>query len=219
MTIKYYGLSCFKIEHGEAALMTDPFDPREAGIPLPAQEADMVLYSQPESLVSKKARERINVSEQRNASGKDILEIFEPGEYEVGGIIVRVLHSPGVVVISLDGVNICYLGLAKKLENEKDIDDLGTIHYLIIPVGDGENFLEWKEVSKLLNDVDPGIVIPSCYKVPELKGPYADLKSLDEFAKELGVSKIEEEKKLKLQPVVSTEDASFRLVGMEVMKS
>ena len=129
------------------------------------------------------------------------------------------IHNTGVVIISLGSVNICYLGMAQKIDRGAKFDDLGTVHYLIIPVGDGENFPDWKKVSSLISEVDPGVIIPSCYKMTGSKKPYGDLKKLEEFSKELGVAKVEEEKKLKLQAIASSEESQIRLIALDVMKS
>lgn len=212
-------MSCFVVENGDASLVTDPFDPKEVGISLPKQKADMVLYTQDPEVVSDKARERVEVSDARAASGKELLEISEPGEYEVGGIFVRVCCNPTIAMISVNGVNVCYLGLASSIEGKMKLDDLGEVNYLIIPVGDGEEFLDWKSVGKMISDVDPGVVIPSCYRLPDMGAKQKDLKELSDFAKELGIAKIEEDKKLRLQQVVATDESQYKLVQLELMKS
>ena len=219
MTIKYYGLSSFQIKRGDTVLLTDPFDPRAVGIPLPPQECDVVLYSKDEELVSDKAKSRFSPAPSRADKGGEVFEIHEPGEYEIGGIFVRKVNDSGVAIISADDVNICYLGLVKDLDKSVKFDQLGTIHYLIIPVGNGDEFMDIKKVDSLIKEIDPGVVIPSCYKMEGMKGEHASLRELKEFVKESGVATVEEEKKLKLQPVAPSDEAQYKIVHLEVSKS
>lgn len=217
MVLKYYGLSCFSIKKDEAVLVTDPFDPREVGLSYPGLSADVVVYTKRD--VTDKERAKVNASEGRNERGGQIVEIVEPGEYEVGDIFVRMIHNTGVVIISVDDVNICYLGLSREIDKGAKFDDLGTIHYLIVPIGNGDEFMDWKKVDSMIKEIDPGVVIPSCYKMEGMKGEYAGLKTVAEFGKEMGLGEIQTEKKLKLSPVGVGEDAQYKVVQLEQSRS
>lgn len=203
------------IRANETVLLLDPFNPKEVGIPLSPTEADMVLYSDPDSSTDEQVRSRVVVSPNRLSKGKELLEITEPGEYEIGDIYLQVHSDPEVVVINIEDVNICYVGIGKKLSTEADFEDLPTIDYLIVPVGDGSMGLDWKTLDVVLREMEAGVVIPSCYKEEGMKEPYSQLKSLKEFADEFGAGEIKHEKKLKLQNVVLGEEEKYEVLVLD----
>lgn len=212
MVLTYNGLSCFKLKTKSATLITDPFDPKDVGISLSPQEADIVVFSQ-FGEVSEKVQKKIKPSESRSESGNDILMINEPGEYEAGKIFVRSYGDPVFHVISVAGINICYLGLLNSSESEGAFDDLGTIDYLIVPVGDGDKFVDWKNLGKLIEQIDPAVVIPSCYKVSGMSKDYSAIKGLKEFLSEFGSgSEQEPEKKLKLEHISRGDEDKYEIV-------
>lgn len=219
MNIKYFGLSCFTIKRGDATLVTDPFDPREVGLSYSQQEADIVVYTKSVTEISDKERDKVSLSSLRKKKAKPLVEVIEPGEYEVGGIFVRKYSPNGLVIINLDNVTICYLGLSKEIEKEVKFDDMGSVDYLIVPVGNGGDFMEPKKVDALIKEIDPGVVIPSCYMVEGMKDVYSGIGSLGDFLKEAGVSSVVKEKKLRLQPSPVSEDSQYKIVELEISKS
>jgi len=218
MNVSYFGLSCFKIKYSDTVLLTDPFDPGDVELSFPAQTVDIVLYTHAYESVPDGVRKKVLPSEVRVAKGQTLLEISEPGEYEVGDIFVRFMSDPGVVLISMEDVTICYVAPTRTIDDAKGFDDLGIIHYLIIPVGDSDEFLNWTKVDDVIKEIDPGVVIPSCYRIEGMKGKYGELKTLSDFTKEYGIADVSSEKKLKLLPVVSTDDSQLKLVELEVRK-
>lgn len=215
MVLTYYGLSCFKIKHGDTVLITDPYDSKEVGLKLPKLQADMVLYSQGYDLVNAGARKKVEVSDARKEAGKDLLEIYEPGEYEVGDIYVRKYGRANVSAITIDDISIYYAGMAREFEGSGKFDDLGTIDYLVVPVGDATKFMDWKQVDKLIKEIDPGVVIPSCYKLDGMSGDYGKLRDVDEFLKDAGVGDVSREKKIKLQNVGGVEESQYKIVVLD----
>lgn len=214
MELTYFGLSCFRIKTRDAVLVTDPYDPKITGISMPSMEADIVLFTKPRSK-SDKSLSRIKLSENRESSGKSLIEICEPGEYEAGGIFVRAYNNPHLSVISFDSVNVCYMGLMGGSVAGADFSGLGNIDYLIVPVGDAGVFIDWKKMDKLVKDIDPAVVVPSCYHLAGMKGDYAELKKVDDFLSEFGSTPGEAEKKLKLHPVSRGEDEKNKIVVLE----
>jgi L-ascorbate metabolism protein UlaG (beta-lactamase superfamily) len=218
MELAFFGYNCFRIKKRDTTLVINPFDPREVGLSMTKQEGDMVLYTKSEKDISDSQRDKVELSPDREKKGKELLEIFEPGEYEVGGILVRTLGDPRVTVIFLNGIKVCYLGdLSNKLP-EGALDDVGTIDYLIVPAGDSGKFIEWKELSKIVKTLEPGVVVPCAYKQDDLKEEYSGLKSVDEFCKEFGGSKVEKTKKLKLKNLNLSDDELYKIVVLDSLK-
>ncbi len=209
MELAYFGFSCFRFKFGNTTVFTDPFDSKEVGLSLDKQEGDIVVWSEAESDIKKGARDRVSVSEDRDKKGGELVEIFEPGEYEIGGVFVRSYADPVFHLISAGEVNLCYIGPVKAQEMKVNFDDLPDVDYLIVPVGDGDMFSDWKAVGDLIKNIDPAVVIPSCYKMDGMKSPYDKLKGVDEFLKEFAGHEVEATKKLKLQHKARAEDAKF----------
>ncbi|MEA3356908.1 MAG: MBL fold metallo-hydrolase [Patescibacteria group bacterium] len=218
MEITYFGLSCFRFKQGDFSILTDPFDPKTAGISLSKQKVDAVLWTHSDQRKTKEVRGRFSRSEARSALGLDVIEIYEPGEYEVGGVFVRTYSNPAFHILTIDDVNICYLGMMKDQITDEGFAVTGSIDYLIIPVGDAGVFSEWKQVSAMIKGVDPGVVIPSCYKLPGLAGEFGHLKDISEFLREIEVSseeKVKRIKKIKLTSVVDDGDKQYEIVILE----
>lgn len=212
MELTYYGLSCFKLKTKSVTVVTDPFNPKDVGVSLSPKEADVVLYT---AEPTKDAASKIKITESREAAGKEVLSVTEPGEYEVGGVFVRAHGSPNYHVITAAGISVCYLGLFNGPWKEEDFVDLGNIDYLIVPVGDASLFIDWKQLEKVINEIDPSIVIPSCYKLDGMKGDYAGLKTLKECLSEFGSGDTSPEKKIKLQSYTKGEDDQYKIKVLE----
>lgn len=215
MTIKHLGLSCFIIKAHETVLLLDPFSPKSVGLPLTTEEADMVLYSRPLSEIDDQTSSRTRVSSRRAELGKDLLVMSEPGEYEVGGILIQIHSDPEVVLINIEDVNICYIGMGKKLSTEVDFESLPTIDYLVVPVGDSSLCLDWKTLEVVLREMEAGVVIPSCYREEGMNDPFDKLKTLDDFAAEFGAGEVRHEKKLNLQNVILGEEEKYEVIALD----
>lgn len=210
MELSYFGLSCFRLKYKDTTLFTDPFDNKEVGISLSPQDADIVLYSNLQGSFSEKARAKMKVNPAREASGKNLIEIFEPGEYEVGGIFIRAYGIPPVYIITVDDVNIAFLGMRKEKMPANAFDEVSDIDYLIVPVGDAGLVWNAKEADQLIKEIEPGMVIPCCYKMQGMNGDYAKLASAKDFFKEIGVTDIKTEKKLKLENIPDAEERKVK---------
>jgi len=110
------------------------------------------------------------------------LDIFSPGEYEVGGVQVEVID--GVIEVLAEGMSIVHMKKAKVLSDEA-LEKINGSDILIIGVGGGD-FTETKTALQVISQIEPAIVIPMH------KG------NLEEFAKEEGVSAKEGIEELKI---------------------
>ncbi len=194
MTITWLGHSCFKIEekiNGEnVSLITDPFS-KEIGLKAPNVEADIVSVSHDHD-------DHNNVSSLR---GNPFI-IDCAGEFDVKGIIVEGIRSfhddkdgseRGDNIIfrfDIEGISLAHLGdLGDALDN-KQLEKLGGVDVLFIPVG-GKYTLDAKKAVEVISQIEPRIVIPMHYKTEDLK---IDIDGVDKFVKELGIEPNYEEK-------------------------
>jgi len=192
MTITWYGQSCFKIQGKEVILVTDPYD-KSIGLRPPYIHADIVT-------VSHQHDDHNNV---KAIKGQPSV-IDGPGEYETKGVEIlgiQTFHDKKegkerglntVYVIRINEISICHLGDLGHLLTDKQLEDIDGIDILFIPVG-GVFTINALEAVKVIDSLEPKIVIPMHYKIPKLT---TDLHKIDKFCTELGISKTKTEEKL-----------------------
>lgn len=167
MQIQFFGLSSFKITTKEATIITDPFD-KESGLVPPRGAADIVILAE-------KNNKLYNATS--GISGEPFL-ISDPGEYDLKGVTVTGIpllqdENRYVTVYLLESEDISILNLTHIREwniKQDDLDDLGEIDILILPVG-SNSVLTPKLASQITHDIEPKIVIPSHYETSGLKLP------------------------------------------------
>ena len=119
------------------------------------------------------------------------MEINTPGEYEVGGIMIRRGIRDDFFIIDEKTTRVVYMGGTDNSFDPKKVKDLGDVDVLIIPVGDGVNFMDFEKIENVLSNIDPAILIPCAYK--EGGSGNGDLKSKEEFIKHFGFANVHEE--------------------------
>jgi len=211
MKIFWYGQSCFKIEGKKAVIAMDPFH-KDIGLTPPRFKADVVT-------VSHGHRDHNNVS---SLQGKPFV-IEDPGEYEFKDISLRGVNSfhdqkrgaergsNTVFVIETEDMRICHLGDfgQKELSNEQ-LEEIADVDVLMVPVG-GKYTINGEKAADVINQIEPKIVIPMHYKIPNLK---VDLKKVDHFLKEMGMKKEVAEKLILKKKDLPKEE--MRLIVMKV---
>ncbi len=188
MKIAWYGHSCFKFtvksKNGDKiTIITDPFT-KDYGLTPPRGGADIVLISHDHN-------DHNNV---KAISGEPFV-VDGPGEYDVKGIFIKGIYSfhdtsqgvergiNTIYVIEAEDMKICHLGdLGEKELSSNQLDKIGDVDILMIPVG-GIYTINGNEAVKIINQIEPKIVIPMHYKVPKLT---LKLNSLDKFLEEIG---------------------------------
>jgi L-ascorbate metabolism protein UlaG (beta-lactamase superfamily) len=71
-----------------------------------------------------------------------------------------------------------------------ELEELGEIDILIVPVG-GNTVMSASQAAKVVNEIEPKIVIPSHFKMNDL---ILDLDGVEKFVKEMGGKKEELDK-------------------------
>jgi L-ascorbate metabolism protein UlaG (beta-lactamase superfamily) len=132
--------------------------------------------------------------------------ITGPGEFEIGGVFITGVQTnrrtKGIskelrntlYVFDYDGITVAHLGDIKKVPNQTEVESLGGVNVALVPVGGGGS-LNAAKAAEIVSLLEPGIVIPMHYQLPEgnLK-----LSPLSRFLKEMGVGKIEPVPSLKV---------------------
>jgi L-ascorbate metabolism protein UlaG (beta-lactamase superfamily) len=191
MEITWYGLSCFRItERKHATVVTDPYNGK-LGLPALKLKSDVVT-------VSHNAQGHNHVS---SVSGWEHA-LDGPGEYEIGSVFftgIKTNHNAAanrniLFMFDYGGLTVAHLGDMKKVPSQTQIDALEQVNILLVPVGGG-NSLNAAQAAELVSMLEPNIVIPMHYQIPDLK---LELETVDRFLKEMGVSEPKEEASLKI---------------------
>jgi L-ascorbate metabolism protein UlaG (beta-lactamase superfamily) len=186
MHIQYFGLSSFKIISKDTTVITDPFH-KDTGLVPPRGAADILILAEKNNKI---------YSAVSGISGQHF-DIIDPGEYDVKGVTITGIplkqedRRVSIFLIESEDVRLLNLTHVKEFNlSEDELEELGEIDVLILPVG-GNTVLSAAVASKIVNAIEPKIVIPSHYKIP---GLVLDVDSKDKFIREMGGKKEEMEK-------------------------
>src|SRR3989338_7453928 len=186
MTINWFGKSCFRIEAKEGSVLIDRFSEERTGLKPPKVKDDIFL-------VTHEHRDHNNIE----GLNPEAFLINTPGEYEKKGIAIRGISSyhdktegkerglNTIYVIKAEDVTICHLGdLGQEKLDEKQVDEIGDIDILLVPVG-GNYTINGKEAVGVIGQIEPKIIIPMHSKIKDLK---VEIEGLEKFVKELGLT-------------------------------
>ncbi len=209
MEITWYGQSCFRLaERGSDSVVTDPFDHKVVGYNALKLKSDIVTVS-------------------HEAAGHNFVDgvkgykhlLNGPGEYEIGGVFITGVRTNGktqddqlrntLYVFDYDGITIAHLGDLRAVPSRSQVDALGEVNVVLVPIGGGEG-LSAAKAAEVVGVLSPSIIIPMNYATPNTKLP---LDSLDKFIKEMGMGTVEAEESLKIKSGSLSEDA--RVVVLE----
>lgn len=215
MEITWYGHSCFRLtERGLATIVTDPFDSNVIGYEPLKLKADIVTVS-------------------HHAPGHDYVQAVKgyrhlidgPGEYEIGGVFITGVQTDGygkkntdrprntLYVFDYMGLNIAHLGDLHTVPSQTEIEALGTVHVVLIPVGGGQG-LNAAKAAEVVSLLEPNLVIPMHYRTPAVK---LALDPLEKFLKEMGLHDAERLPSLKVTKASLPEET--KVIVLDYQKS
>lgn len=188
MTITWYGHSCFKIQTRsqrggeEIILFTDPFD-KSIGLRPPQGSANIITVSHQHS------------DHNQTQSLKNHPFIIDaPGEYSLKGVTIRGVEAfhdnqkgsekgrNTIFVIESEEMRLCHLGDLGHILEDKQIDAIGAVDILMIPIG-GKYTLDSAMAEKVVSQLEPKLILPMHYQLPNLK---MELEKVEKFCDDLG---------------------------------
>ena len=192
MEIKYLGHSCFRVKGKNTTIITDPFS-ADIGLSLGKQTAHIVTVS----------HQHAGHNNSAGVAGEPRV-VYRPGEYEIGDAIIIGLPSfhdaeKGMIrgknvvfVIAVDELTVCHLGDLGEPLKEGEIEELGKVDILMVPVGD-MSALNAAAAARLVRQIEPAIVIPMHYRLPESN---RELEPVERFLSEMGTEAVSPQPKL-----------------------
>ena len=174
MELTFHGRSCIRIRGRDTTVLVDP--PSKGALGASRAAPDLVVRTEgatdPEKL--------------RAAEGRP-QEVSGPGEFEVRGVSIYGFPAGESVVmrIEVDDVRLLTAGRLNRQLEEDEIDALGHVDVLVVPVGGGDS-LSAIDATKLVNAIEPAIVVPVRYR--EGEGGDEQYDPIDKFTKEMGLA-------------------------------
>ncbi len=154
MEITWRGHSSVKMVSRDVTLLADPY-PESAG----DISADIVTVS----------CDYPSHSDYKSVDGAP-KTLNGPGQYETLGYNITGIGTAlndaeesrrvnTIYVIRSEGISVCHMGNLNAKLSSRQLEALGSVDTLIVPVGGGGT-LDVKEISRIVNVLSPGIVIP-----------------------------------------------------------
>lgn len=164
MQIEYYGGNCVKISAKKVAVVIDD-------------------NLQALGLKSATKPENISIVTNRALIGQPPNSHFvvdRPGEYEISDVSIHSLEArahtddedeqnANVVRLVINDIKIGVLGHIFPELSEQQLEALGMIDILLVPVGGNGYTLDGVGALKLIKKIDPKIIIPTHYADPKIK--------------------------------------------------
>ncbi|HZY40896.1 MAG TPA: MBL fold metallo-hydrolase [Anaerolineae bacterium] len=194
--ITWLGHSCFRLRDRSATVVTDPYG-KDIGLILPRVRADIVTLS----------HDADDHNYVKGVKG-EFRVLTGPGEYEVSSVFVTGLELRGskkketaagprntVFLFEFDDLTVCHLGDLNIVPTQAQVEEaLGAVDVLLIPVG-GEESLNASQAAEVVSLLEPHIVIPMHYHVPDIT---LNLDPVGKFLKEMGLDKVQPQESLKI---------------------
>jgi len=192
MEIVWHGHACFRLsERHFSTVVTDPYH-ASIGLPVPKLRADIVTVSH-----DVPGHNNINAVKGRRKV------LTGPGEFEIGSVFItgirmdpkKKVNNNGhntLFVFDFMGLTIAHMGALAYVPSTSQIENLGAVDIVMVPVGGGE--LSPSQAAEVISLIEPSIVIPMHFATSEKE----DLGSVDRFLKEMGVGETEPLSSLKI---------------------
>lgn len=177
-----------------ASVVTDPFDADEIGYAPLKLKADIVTSS-------------CDLPGHRHLSAVkgSPFEILGPGEYELGEVFITGVQTNGkkkqegeisntLYLIDYNGVTVAHLGNMNRVPSQTEIEALGSVNIVLIPIGGGSG-LNASKASEIISLLEPNLVVPMHYKTSDSK---IEMDGLDQFLKQMGVNEVVAQDLLKI---------------------
>ena len=195
MEIQFYGANCIAINYKQARVVVDD-NLSSLGSKAITKSTDISLFTSYEI-------------ESKNNGVQGRIVIDGPGEYEVGKIFIYGIearshldesdgHLATIYKLIIGNLNVIILGHVYPELNDKQLENLGMVDVLILPVGGHGYTLDAQGANKLIKAIEPKIIVPTHYADKSLNFEVPQ-DNLEDVLKNLGMTPAETISKLKLK--------------------
>ncbi len=193
MELRFYGANCLVLITKRARVVVDD-NLKELGGKSVLKADDIAVYTSQHSLPLKPVK----------------LVIDGPGEYEVSGVNLQGIRIRGFMdepdqknatlyKLLIDDMRILITGHIFPELSDNELETIGTIDILCIPVGGNGYTMDSVGALGLIKKIEPKLVIPTHYAFKSLHYPVPQ-QSLDDVLKNLAMEPKETIQRLKIKP-------------------
>ena len=156
MKLTWYGHACFRLESPDGTVVFDPYEPGSVpGLRLPELRADAAIYSHGHS--DHYSPESVTLSGVKPAMKLRQMATWHDGKRgELRG-------SNIVSAVTTEGMTLVHLGDLGHELSEKQLEELGKVTVLLIPVG-GYYTIDVAQAKRTADAVGPKIIVPMHYR-------------------------------------------------------
>ncbi len=192
MDIQFYGANCIAISGKQYRIVVDD-NLEDLGKKSILKDGDIVLYTGPHSLPNIESP----------------LVVDHPGEYEVSGISIYGVAARAhmdedgqfgstMFKIIVNDIRILVTGHIYPELSERQLEDIGTVDVMFVPVGGNGYTTDPVGALKLIKKIEPKLVIPTHYDDKSLNFPVPQ-QTLEQAITGLSMEPKETVDKLKLK--------------------
>ncbi len=183
VTIKYYSQAFFILQDKNTKIFIDPYS--QIGDLIPPKFS----FSPDILVITHEHPDHSN----REYAKDNTFEISHPGEHDVKEVIIQGFNTfhdkfngtergfNTIYSINFNGINFVHLGDLGTTLNKSQIEALGVVDVLFIPVG-GHYTIDYKDAIEIVNSINPNIIVPMHYKTD--KTDSLPLERIDKFLEE-----------------------------------
>lgn len=191
ITIEYFGHASFGISDSEGMkIVTDPYDP-EVGYTFPSVSTQVLTIS----------HNHFDHNYVTALQGYEQLIFADTGRFTNGDIKINGIASwhdttqgsergtNTIYTYDINNIKVCHLGDLGHQLSEKQIKSIGKVDVLMIPVG-GTFTIDSEEAIKVINTLNPKVVIPMHYVTEASKAMFGDyLSPVDDFTSKINLER------------------------------
>jgi L-ascorbate metabolism protein UlaG (beta-lactamase superfamily) len=192
--ILYLGHASVRIRGREGIVVLDPCD-QSVGFDIGKPTAQVVTISHHKA-------DHNNVEAVKPL--RDTLFVADgPGEYEVSNILIRGIrtaHTDGegkkhghntIFVMYIDDVAFCHLGDLGHGLTASQLDEIGSVDVLFVPVGNGNHVIKPDGMVEIISEIAPKVVVPLYNDNQQQRLEALDLEPLSVFVHQMGLKEYE----------------------------
>lgn len=197
MEIQYYGANCVRLSGKKASIVVDD-NLAELGLKPITKAGDIALFTGPHG--------------EPSADVKLVLD--QPGEYEVSDISIQGIGARAhldedglastIYKVTSDDLRIVVVGHVYPELSDKQLEELGLVDVLVIPVGGNGYTMDGVGALALIKKIEPKVVVPTHYADKAIKYAVPQTELADAL-KNMAMEPKETVAKLKVKPAELTD--------------
>lgn len=192
MEFHFYGANCIRIATKKASVIIDD-NLAELGAKSVTKSTDVSIMTRFD----------------KPSTSNTVFNVNYPGEYEVSGVSVWGIaarahmdndteRSAVIYKLSAEDIQVCVLGHIHPDLSADQLEQIGMVDVLIVPVGGHGYTLDPVGALKVIKKIEPKIIIPTHYDDAGLRFEVPQM-SLEDALKEMAIEPAETTEKLKLK--------------------